>query len=82
MDMMPPIWPCWRRAIHTNSPISSSTGSSSGSHVSRKPADGVENLMPLEANRLASESGRGVGPVVVTLSPLFKVAVMWPLVLS
>ena len=38
--------------------------------------------MPLAANRLASESGSGVGPVVVTLSPLVSVALMWPLVLS
>ena len=82
MDMMPPIWPCWRRAIQTKRPISSSTGSSSGSQVSSKPADGVENLMPLAVSRLASASGSGVGPVVVTLSPLVRVALMWPLVLS
>ncbi len=82
MDMMPPIWPCWRLAIHTNNPISNRTGSSRGSHVSRNPAEGVENLMPLDVRRLAFESGRGVGPVVVTLSPLVSVALMWPLVLS
>ena len=61
--------------------MSSTKGSSSGSHVSRKLDWGVENLMPLDANRLASESGSGVGPVEVTLSPLVSVPLMWPLVL-
>ena len=57
MDMMPPIWPCARRCIHTKKPISSSSGSSSGTQVSRKLLDGVENLMPF----LVSSCGVGVG---------------------
>ncbi len=82
MDMMPPIWPCARRCIHTKKPISNSSGSSSGTQVSKKLLEGVENLMPLAANSCTVESGSGVLPVVVTFSPLVSVALMWPLVLS
>ena len=38
--------------------------------------------MPFLVSSWASASGSGVGPVVVTLSPLVSVALMWPLVLS
>src|SRR5215472_14098439 len=80
--MMPPIWPWARRCIHTRNPTRSRNGRRTGIHVSQKLVDGVENLMPLEVRRLALESGSGVGPVVVTFSPLVSVAEMWPLELS
>ncbi len=43
---------------------------------------GVSNLTPLAANSSASWSGRGVGPVVVTLEPSVSSPEMWPFVLS
>ena len=44
MDMMPPIWLCWRRIIHTKKPTIKATGSRIGSHVAHTLASGVSNL--------------------------------------
>ncbi len=81
MDMMPPIWPWARRCIHTKKPISSATGSSNGRSVAQMLDSGVSNLTPLEANRLASSSGSGTGPVVLTFVPSFSSPEILPFVL-
>src|SRR3954469_25004177 len=83
MDMIPPIWLCVRRCIHTKKPMSSATGNSSGSHAAQKLVSGVLNLTSTlcSANngRSASDGPGGDGtPVVVNFSPSANSPLMWP----
>src|SRR4051812_21304339 len=83
MDMMPPIWLCVRRCIHTKNPMSNATGSSSGSHAAQKLVSGVLNLTSTlcSANsaRSASDGPGGDGrPVVENLAASANSPLMWP----
>ena len=81
MDMMPPICPWARRCIQMKKTINSPIGMSSGRIDAQMLASGVSNLTPFSENRLASSSGSGVGPVVLTLLPSLSSPLMLPFVL-
>src|SRR5207302_5920085 len=81
--MMPPIWLCVRRCIHTKKAMSNRIGSSTGSHAAQKLVSGVLNLTSTWCSensvRSASDGPGGDGsPVLLNFTPSLNSPLMWP----